>query len=100
MYGCLGLAYSSAVGATSTIFVEYLMEIAALDPDIEEDRRIATALMHGLSTDAWERYSASGSWGYRILTPEPHTERINADTSTPHRESRPGPIAGARPRLP
>ena len=39
------------VGATSTIFVEYLMELAALDPDIEEDRRIATALMHGLSTD-------------------------------------------------
>ncbi len=39
------------VGATATIFVEYLMELAALDPDIEEDRRIATALMHGLSTD-------------------------------------------------
>ncbi len=39
------------VGATSTIFVEYLMELAALDPDVEEDRRIATALMHGLSTD-------------------------------------------------
>src|ERR1019366_419381 len=39
------------VGATSTIFVEYLMELAALDPDVEEDPRIATALMHGLSTD-------------------------------------------------
>ena len=35
----------------ATIFVEYLMELAALDPDVEEDRRIATALMHGLSTD-------------------------------------------------
>jgi nanoRNase/pAp phosphatase (c-di-AMP/oligoRNAs hydrolase) len=39
------------VGATATIFVEYLLELAVLDPDVEEDRRIATALMHGLSTD-------------------------------------------------
>jgi nanoRNase/pAp phosphatase (c-di-AMP/oligoRNAs hydrolase) len=39
------------VGATATIFVEYLEELSALDPDVEEDRRIATALMHGLATD-------------------------------------------------
>ena len=39
------------VGATATIFVEYLQELTPLDADIEEDRRIATALMHGLSTD-------------------------------------------------
>lgn len=39
------------VGATATIFVEYLDELAPLDADVEEDRRIATALMHGLSTD-------------------------------------------------
>jgi nanoRNase/pAp phosphatase (c-di-AMP/oligoRNAs hydrolase) len=39
------------VGATATIFVEYLEELAALDADVEEDRRIATALMHGLATD-------------------------------------------------
>lgn len=39
------------VGATATIFVEYLQELSTLDPDVEEDRRIATALMHGLSTD-------------------------------------------------
>ncbi len=39
------------VGATATIFVEYLQELAPLDADVEEDRRIATALMHGLSTD-------------------------------------------------
>ena len=37
--------------ATATIFVEYLGELAPLDPDVEEDRRIATALMHGLATD-------------------------------------------------
>jgi nanoRNase/pAp phosphatase (c-di-AMP/oligoRNAs hydrolase) len=39
------------VGATATIFVEYLQELATLDGDVEEDRRIATALMHGLATD-------------------------------------------------
>jgi nanoRNase/pAp phosphatase (c-di-AMP/oligoRNAs hydrolase) len=39
------------VGATATIFVEYLQELAVLDADVEEDRRIATALMHGLATD-------------------------------------------------
>lgn len=39
------------VGATATIFAEYLQELAPLDADVEEDRRIATALMHGLSTD-------------------------------------------------
>ncbi|HEY8039945.1 MAG TPA: hypothetical protein VIF15_09140, partial [Polyangiaceae bacterium] len=39
------------VGATVTIFVEYLQELTPLDPDVEEDRRIATALMHGLATD-------------------------------------------------
>jgi len=39
------------VGATATIFVEYLNELTVLDPDVEEDRRIATALMHGLATD-------------------------------------------------
>jgi nanoRNase/pAp phosphatase (c-di-AMP/oligoRNAs hydrolase) len=39
------------VGATATIFVEYLNALAPLDPDSEDDRRVATALMHGLSTD-------------------------------------------------
>jgi nanoRNase/pAp phosphatase (c-di-AMP/oligoRNAs hydrolase) len=39
------------VGATATIFVEYLQELAPLDPDSEDDRRLATALMHGLATD-------------------------------------------------
>lgn len=39
------------VGATATIFAEYLQELAPLDPDQEEDRRVATALMHGLATD-------------------------------------------------
>lgn len=38
-------------GATATMFVEYIDELAPLDADIEEDRKIATALMHGLSTD-------------------------------------------------
>lgn len=39
------------VGATATIFAEYLQALAPLDPDSEDDRRVATALMHGLTTD-------------------------------------------------
>ena len=39
------------VGATATIFVEYLEELFPLSEDQDEDRRIATALMHGLATD-------------------------------------------------
>jgi nanoRNase/pAp phosphatase (c-di-AMP/oligoRNAs hydrolase) len=39
------------VGATATIFAEYLSELCPLSVDNEEDRRVATALMHGLSTD-------------------------------------------------
>jgi nanoRNase/pAp phosphatase (c-di-AMP/oligoRNAs hydrolase) len=39
------------VGATATIFVEYIDQLSPLDPESEDDRRIATALMHGLSTD-------------------------------------------------
>lgn len=39
------------VGATATIFAEYLKQLCPLDGDQEEDRRLATALMHGLSTD-------------------------------------------------
>ena len=39
------------VGATATIFVEYLQELAPLVVDNDDDRRVATALMHGLATD-------------------------------------------------
>lgn len=39
------------VGATATIFVEYIEQLSPLDAESEDDRRIATALMHGLSTD-------------------------------------------------
>jgi nanoRNase/pAp phosphatase (c-di-AMP/oligoRNAs hydrolase) len=39
------------VGATATIFVEYLCELFPLSVDQDDDRRVATALMHGLATD-------------------------------------------------
>lgn len=39
------------VGATATIFAEYFEHISPLSTEAEDDRRIATALMHGLSTD-------------------------------------------------
>lgn len=39
------------VGATATIFVEYLQELFPMSGESDEDRRVATALMHGLATD-------------------------------------------------
>ncbi len=39
------------VGATATIFVEYLQELFPLSVESDDDRRVATALMHGLATD-------------------------------------------------
>lgn len=39
------------VGATATIFVEYLQELCPLSADQDDDRRVATALVHGLATD-------------------------------------------------
>lgn len=39
------------VGATATIFVEYLQELFPLSAENDDDRRVATALMHGLATD-------------------------------------------------
>ncbi len=48
------------VGATATIFVEYLNELAPLTADSEDDRRVATALMHGLSTDTDDFMLARG----------------------------------------
>jgi nanoRNase/pAp phosphatase (c-di-AMP/oligoRNAs hydrolase) len=49
------------VGATATIFVEYVQELVPLDADVEEDRRIATALMHGLATDTDDFMLARGN---------------------------------------
>jgi nanoRNase/pAp phosphatase (c-di-AMP/oligoRNAs hydrolase) len=43
--------FASRSGATATMFAEYLQELAPLDPTSEEDRRVATALMHGMATD-------------------------------------------------
>lgn len=37
------------------------------DPDLAA--RIRTMSLHGLSRDAWNRYSAEGSWYYEILYP-------------------------------
>lgn len=37
------------------------------DPRLAERMRLMS--LHGLSHDAWERYSAGGSWDYRIVAP-------------------------------
>ena len=49
------------VGATATIFVEYLQELFPLSPDSDDDRRVATALMHGLATDTDDFSLARGT---------------------------------------
>jgi dTDP-4-amino-4,6-dideoxygalactose transaminase len=40
---------------------------------VTKDRRLADRMrlmaLHGLSTDAWERYSGKGSWDYKIMAP-------------------------------
>ncbi|MDT7604254.1 MAG: hypothetical protein QOF61_2251 [Acidobacteriota bacterium] len=37
------------------------------DPQLAERMRLMS--LHGLSHDAWERYSGGGSWDYRIIAP-------------------------------
>lgn len=49
------------VGATATIFVEYLSELCPLSVDQDDDRRVATALMHGLATDTDDFSLARGT---------------------------------------
>lgn len=49
------------VGATATIFVEYLQELAPLSAESDDDRRVATALMHGLATDTDDFTLARGT---------------------------------------
>src|SRR6185436_21176727 len=52
------------VGATATIFVEYLQELFPLSVDQDDDRRVATALMHGLATDT-DDFSLARSTDFR-----------------------------------
>jgi nanoRNase/pAp phosphatase (c-di-AMP/oligoRNAs hydrolase) len=52
------------VGATATIFVDYLQELTPLSLDSDEDRRVATALMHGLATDT-DDFSLARSLDFR-----------------------------------
>ena len=41
----------------------------AVTDDPELAARIRVLSLHGLSQDAWDRYSGNGSWDYRILEP-------------------------------
>ena len=55
------------VGATATIFVEYLGELFPLSVDQDDDRRVATALMHGLATDT-DDFSLARSTDFRAAS--------------------------------
>ena len=41
----------------------------AVTADAELAARMRLLSLHGLSHDAWDRYSGNGSWDYRILAP-------------------------------
>lgn len=41
----------------------------AVTSDSERAAEMRSLALHGLSTDAWGRYTAKGSWDYRILAP-------------------------------
>jgi perosamine synthetase len=41
----------------------------AVSYDAELDARMRVMALHGLSKDAWDRYSAGGTWDYRIVAP-------------------------------
>src|SRR5262249_50326496 len=41
----------------------------AVTDDADLAARIRQMSLHGLSRDAWDRYSAGGSWDYQILAP-------------------------------
>jgi dTDP-4-amino-4,6-dideoxygalactose transaminase len=41
--------------------------VACADPDLAE--RIRLLSLHGISKDAWKRYTAEGSWYYEVVAP-------------------------------
>ncbi len=41
----------------------------AVTEDLELAQQMRSLALHGLSLDAWDRYTAKGSWDYRIVAP-------------------------------
>lgn len=53
--------------ATKTITTGEGGMAVTCDPELEDRMRIMS--LHGISRDAWKRYTASGSWRYDIIAP-------------------------------
>jgi len=65
--GGIGDATCFSFYATKTLTTGEGGMITTNDPDVAERMRIMA--LHGISKDAWKRYTAEGSWYYEILAP-------------------------------
>jgi dTDP-4-amino-4,6-dideoxygalactose transaminase len=67
MVGAIGDATCFSFYATKTITTGEGGMITTADPDWADRMRIMS--LHGISKDAWKRYTAEGSWRYEIIAP-------------------------------
>jgi dTDP-4-amino-4,6-dideoxygalactose transaminase len=67
MVGTIGDLTCFSFYATKTITTGEGGMIATANPDWAERMRIMS--LHGISKDAWKRYTAEGSWRYEIIAP-------------------------------
>ncbi len=67
MVGTIGDATCFSFYATKTITTGEGGMITTANPDWAERMRIMS--LHGISKDAWKRYTAEGSWRYEIIAP-------------------------------
>jgi dTDP-4-amino-4,6-dideoxygalactose transaminase len=67
MVGSLGALTCFSFYATKTITTGEGGMITTANPDWAERMRIMS--LHGISKDAWKRYTAEGSWRYEIIAP-------------------------------
>jgi dTDP-4-amino-4,6-dideoxygalactose transaminase len=63
--GTLGDAAAFSFYATKNITTAEGGMLVVRDPDLAEQARILA--LHGISRDAWKRYTAAGNWRYEIL---------------------------------
>jgi dTDP-4-amino-4,6-dideoxygalactose transaminase len=63
--GTLGDAAAFSFYATKNITTAEGGMLVVRDPDLAEQARILA--LHGISRDAWKRYTATGQWRYEIL---------------------------------
>lgn len=65
--GCLGDAAAFSFYATKNLTTAEGGMLTTADDDLAERVRVLGS--HGMSRDAWKRYSAEGSWYYEVVAP-------------------------------